>query len=87
MKRQLIEQSIEENLDKIKELEKLNRKLRIESFKICDDKQWYSESEVNGRMVGMIHWNEMLRDDDTNEEVPIERCQLVMDDNKWIETN
>lgn len=69
--------------------------LLIENCLLCDEKQYYKEEIITKTiskrpkktvevLVGRIYWKEKFTDEDTGEQVEIERCECVRENGEWI---
>lgn len=69
--------------------------LKHESLLLCDDEQWYTETEeeyivskrpkvTEKQIVGRRHWVEGFKDEDTGETIMIERSEPVRINGEWI---
>ena len=79
----------------IEELEAKRQLLILEDVQFSDDEQWYIEEEetheVSKRpkksetlLIGRIHWNMELKDEDKpNEPIIIERSKVVRINGEW----
>jgi len=94
-KRERLAEKIRLNNLKIKELENKNVLLQIETLKISDKYQKYSEkiekiaTRVNRKkvyedvLIGKITWKEHFIDEDSGDVIEIERNQIVRRNDKW----
>lgn len=94
MTRKEIQDKISANKVEINKLRAENSELIIQNLLLCDETQWYSEQEVDviirkrpkqseKRLHGYIHWKEDFKDEDTEEVITIERCELVRVNGEW----
>lgn len=97
MTRQEIKAKMQENLDKIKAIEKENFELSTQDILLCDETQRFEEKIeshpkvkyqrkphwLDGKLVGRIFWKEDFKDNDTGEVITIERQQVVRVDGEW----
>jgi FtsZ-binding cell division protein ZapB len=95
MKRQEIEDRIRQNLEMIEALKLENTELRKESYLLNDEEQQYFEVKedviikkrpriVESQIRGYITWKETFMDEDTKEELVINRRMLVRINGRWI---
>lgn len=94
-KRQELSDLIQANINQIHELKKANIELTRESILLCDDEQWFEEKmemttqKENGkkvkveRLIGRIHWKQVIDDMDTLESITVNRSQVVRVDGRW----
>lgn len=93
--RQQIRDEIEQAKNKIDALKEQILELRKEDAQLCDDEQWYTESEeevvisrrpkkTKSVLVGFINWKEHFKDDGTGEVITIERRRAVRKNGEWI---
>jgi len=98
MTRKEIRQKKQEALDKIEALKTENLELSKQACLLCDEEQWFTEEieshpkqkwqrkshELDGKLVGRIHWMEGFRDEDTGQVIQIERQKIVRVDGQWV---
>lgn len=87
---------IEENNKQIENLRQINLSLLRDSYLISDEQQWYDEKNedtikwyrrkktVTTNLVGRIYWNEYFKDEDTGDEIKMERSRVVKFNGEWI---
>ena len=97
-KRERVNAEIEKNKEKIRDLNKQNLEIHKETLLLSDKKQWFTEeieshprakwqrkdNELDGKLVGRIHWNQSFEDKGTGEIVTIERSRLVRVDGEFV---
>lgn len=91
--REKIRGLISEKAEQIRQLQKEISLLKIDDYKLCDDKQWYTEELKQGQKmsnglsiehlpptvkVGRIHWYQSVSDADTGQIIKVERSRVVM---------
>jgi len=95
MTRQDILNSIKIKQEQRKALDKEILELVQQNLLFSDDKQWFTEElqEVKrkegrktikeNKLIGRVHWIEMLKDESTGKSFDLERSQVVRIDGEW----
>jgi hypothetical protein len=98
MTREQIENQRKANFEKIEALKCENIELARQALLLSDGKQWFTEeiehhprrryergsNELDGKLVGRIHWKENFDDEDTGDVLEIERSQIVRINGEWL---
>lgn len=88
MTRKNLLKQIENKENKIQKLQEELRELKIKEYKFCDRNQRYEERVITIKkkqiLVGEIFFDEDFVDEDTGNVITINRCQRVMENNKWF---
>ena len=92
-KRQKIRSQISEKRNKIFQLEKEITELIKQDILVSDKQQRFTESEqgftycnrpnVEKKTVGVVHWKENYRDEDTGKFIEVERSKVVRVNGNW----
>ena len=98
MTRNEIEQKRKENFDKIEDLKRENIELERQAILLCDEVQQFTEeieshpkrkyqrkpNQLDGKLIGRIHWKESFNDEDVGKLIEIKRSRIVRIDGKWV---
>ncbi len=90
-----INNKIDSNNNKIKQLEKENIELFKQDCLLCDKFQHFTETEeevivcgrpkkTEVRLRGFVHWKENFIDEDTGKSFSVERKRLVKEYGEWF---
>ena len=92
-KRQKIRSKIAEKRNQIFQLEKEITELIKQDILVSDKQQRFTESEqtftycnrpeVEKKTVGIVHWKENYRDEDTGKFIEVERSKVVRVNDVW----
>lgn len=92
LNREQIRAEIKACTEKIEQLEAELADLVKRDYLLSDEVQWYKEElRTTGRgkkkrtfLEGRVYWNQFFKDEDTGEEIKIERSQQITVDGVWI---